>query len=806
MSIDPVKLDNPIDMNALPAIPLTFGLPALPQISLQAVAIIVAYHVTAIGIAVGFASLLVAQSPQLATLLAGYQRPVIILMFVLIVLRDLSKSIEMHYAICVVAVLEIAAVIGLAFSSAASSLNMAFSGLVMALSVWTTLEIGLHYSAIDAGIIKHDPESARKLRERNEIDRVLLAIATGIALCFALTSPSRLFLTLLLTALIAGVALSKARSLSTKPLPFLMYALGYYFTYPSGMVMAPGLIRTNIPVIAIRPLGAALLFTSMVMVPIALSGGHPSPVLVVAWIGVGLLFTTAVLCCGIAFSARPKHLAAGQVSFGPLIKHLRGSKNKLEKDAYFWGVVEADCSPILVDRKLLFEHAHILGSSGRGKSAMRLSPLVEQSISFGDMTPIFIDLKADKLENLANAYAARDELKVRTGIELPVKVFTIQQGALSHVFNPFNNPAWKRFSVADQTSIIAAALNLSYGIDYGRGHYSAVNADVIEECLMANSGIATFHEMYSTLVELAANPSTYIGSLRRSDYISVAQAVSKLASCNVLNMSPDSASPKDVLENQIDLAEAFQTPGIYYFHLPSITSPFVAQSVARLVTKFLLVAAKAAERKTQVLIVIDEFQRMAAENLEEFFTMARSHGVGIVIANQSIADLKASGDKLYYAIEGNCAIRQWLSVTTVDDLNTLEKLFGTHKEINVTNTRSDRGQSVSESLHDSGRTTTTNLHEISDNAFLSVTKLLGDRRGYAQYRGIPFVTRTQFHVTEEEYDKRMKFQWPDTLPGMMEVSELPLPKKPVTSKARPKHDADGNTKKFDPLANGDLFV
>ena len=194
---------------------------------------------------------------------------------------------------------------------------------------------------------------------------------------------------------------------------------------------------------------------------------------------------------------------------------------------------------------------------------------------------------------------------------------------------------------------------MHYGTDWSRGHFSSLNADIIEECLIANPSCASFQELYSTLCNLAADKTTNIGRQKRADYVHVAQSIQKLASVNVLNATPADGTPDEVLRNQIDLAEAFQTPGIYYFHLSSLTAPFIAQSVARIVTKFIMVAAKKAQRKTKVQIVIDEFQRMVSENLDGLFQLARSLDISLVIANQSLGDLRSTGDKLIQAIEGN---------------------------------------------------------------------------------------------------------------------------------------------------------
>lgn len=451
----------------------------------------------------------------------------------------------------------------------------------------------------------------------------------------------------------------------------------------------------------------------------------------------------------------------------------------MNKKYYYWGRVEADGSPVIISRELFWEHAHILGNSGSGKSSMRLAPLVEQTIGFGDTSLVFIDLKADKLENLAACIAAQFELKKRTGQEIPIHVFTLEKGKKSHAFNPFQTSGIANLSQTDRVNLITEPLSLFYGVDYARWHFSAKNIATIRELLVANPSIRSFHQLYTTLTELAANPETYIGSQHRNEYIGVAEAILALASCNVTNVNDASAVDSEVLDSQIDLAEAFQAPAIYYFHLPTVTSPFVAQTIGRLVVKYLLIAAKSKARKNRVQVVIDEFQRMIADNLEVVMQQARGFDIGLVIANQSLGDLKACGPVLLNAIEGNCAIRQWLSVTAAEDLEHLAKLFGTHKEMVSSETTNSNGKSITTTVRDVPRITTTDLHRVSSNPFLSVTKIKGERNGYAQYQGAPFVVRNSFHITSEEYERRLAFSWPSDLPGMVEVSELPLPSLPV---------------------------
>lgn len=47
---------------------------------------------------------------------------------------------------------------------------------------------------------------------------------------------------------------------------------------------------------------------------------------------------------------------------------------------------------------------------------------------------------------------------------------------------------------------------------------------------------------------------------------------------------------------------------------------------------------------------------------------------------------------------------------------------------------------------------------------------------------MPFVVRNDFHISKDEYESRCRFQWPDDLPGMTPVSELPVPPTPTFKK------------------------
>ena len=109
--------------------------------------------------------------------------------------------------------------------------------------------------------------------------------------------------------------------------------------------------------------------------------------------------------------------------------------------------------------------------------------------------------------------------------------------------------------------------------------------------------------------------------------------------------------------------------------------------MARLAAYDLLAAATQTTRRHQVYLVIDEFQRMIARNLEYMLQLARSMGVGVIIANQSMQDLKKSSMDLITPIESNCRYRQWFSVSSAEDRERLVKSSGETVDLLVSRSR-----------------------------------------------------------------------------------------------------------------------
>lgn len=490
-------------------------------------------------------------------------------------------------------------------------------------------------------------------------------------------------------------------------------------------------------------------------------------------------------------------------SVATVIKDLRRSPDAIERDSVFLGRVVADGSPVLVPRSVFRQHAHGLGDSGGGKTSLFLCPVIEQLASNGDCSVIVLDLKADSLELLASQQNAVETARREWSKWLPVKVFSNQFDRPTFAFNPMTQPFWSKLNRITKTDILCGATGLTYGSDYGEGFYSSANAANVYYALKTFPHIRTFRELATALghVIVSAKKHELNPEIRRAG-VHVHEVMKRLAACEPLNVTESNGHDPTVVDNAIDLMQVFQQPQMLYFHLSATLSPSCAPEIARLVNYMLLAAATKSVRRHPVYLVIDEFQRMVAANLEYMLQLARSLGVGIILANQSMEDLKKSRTNLIPAIEANCRLRQWFAVSCIEDQERLCKSSGLTVD-------TIRGRTVT--VNSDGKRSVSNTetekiinrieqHEVlltTDHPFRSFLRISrGD--GYAQYGGMPVTIESSYHISETEYSLRKTMPWPD-LPGMF----MPNPKweddLPVDVKPQPEPSAD------DPIWSDDVI-
>ncbi|MCA9013667.1 MAG: hypothetical protein KDB01_28140, partial [Planctomycetaceae bacterium] len=184
-------------------------------------------------------------------------------------------------------------------------------------------------------------------------------------------------------------------------------------------------------------------------------------------------------------------------------------------------------------------------------------------------------------------------------------------------------------------------------------------------------------------------------------------------------------------------------------------------------------------------------QRMVASNLEYMLQLARSMGVGMILANQSMADLRKGRADLITAVEANCRLRQWFSVSSREDQERLIASSGltVDKKLSYSRTLNDKdeqSESWSESEEVVSRLTLNDILLMNDHPKQSIVRI-SRGAGYAQYGGMPVIIETDYHITKEEYDRRRNSEWPN-LTGSFMPGTITAPKPVVNAPAPPIDD------------------
>jgi hypothetical protein len=490
----------------------------------------------------------------------------------------------------------------------------------------------------------------------------------------------------------------------------------------------------------------------------------------VVWISApALLLLAAVFVTSLPVLARfqmPTTRVVSPDEWLSITNQIRQSSNPIERESVYLGRLVHDHSPVLVPRSVFQEHAHFLGDSGSGKTARGLTPLAEQLISDGKTSLMIIDLKGDSGELLESVRAAAVSSRDAAGRTIPIRFFNTREDAATYAFNPLQLTSWSRLNLFQKTDILCGALGLVYGTDYGEGYFSSANASILYATLKHFPEASSFNELADRIGYVVARPKAHgIDEQTKNAGNHVRMAMVRMASFAALNVTPSDTPNQTVVDEMIDPSRLFQQPEVHYFHLSATLGPGSSPEIGRLAVYMLLMSATLSRRNLPVFLIIDEFQRMAAHNLDYMLQLARGMGVGVVLANQSVQDLKH--EHLVSVLETNCRYRQWFAVSGWDDQERICKASGETVDsidtVSVSRSTNDQGTThgVSRSSQQmiAPRLTRNDIKLISDDDRQSIV-LINRGAGFSQYGGMPITVESDFHISKEEFERRRNTAWP----------------------------------------------
>ena len=332
------------------------------------------------------------------------------------------------------------------------------------------------------------------------------------------------------------------------------------------------------------------------------------------------------------------------------------SRNPVEKRSILVGHSHPQGYPVLLDTDLLFEHMHIVGPTGGGKTSLGLQTNVLQLIRRNDGPVVVFDNKGDPGFFHSVRLAAQ-----RAGRTF--KWFTNKPFRSTYIFNPWDNRLLKQLTLSDVLGLFMQSLNLHHGDDYGRSWFALVARNMLRKGILetipkdntrGSSGQPAQTELFAkygpiqsfrdlrTILNALPDDNDELRSARHLTFL-----VESLTDFRQLNLAPNSKDHDPAVEHAIFMPEVIEKKQVVYFYLVgAIDAAFVAQ-IAKLALYSLLIAAIAHHDKhgkpPRIYTIWDEAQVMIAKNIENVLAQARSHGLSCILSHQSISQLNPPG-------------------------------------------------------------------------------------------------------------------------------------------------------------------
>jgi hypothetical protein len=342
-------------------------------------------------------------------------------------------------------------------------------------------------------------------------------------------------------------------------------------------------------------------------------------------------------------------LRTSRSAFDGYVQRLLQSANPVERDSTYWGHTLHHEYPVLVPVPLLFEHVHILGGTGTGKTALGIAPLMIQLIRRSDGPVMVLDLKGDNaLFHTAQIEAA--------AVNRTFKWFTNKPGRSTYIFNPWRQGYLEGMAIQEILGLFLLSLNLHHGDDYGRAFFSLASRTMLQDCLKQALDLEqvprrrgsqgqdvpqSFVELEAQLRQMSASNEEY----RAGQHLM--HVLQSLIDFPQLNMTSTRNPDEPATEHAIHMPDVITDNQVVYFYLQAVMDITTVAEIARLALYSILTAALAYRDATgkppRVYVITDEAQHLVAQNIANVLAQAREHGVSCILAHQSMSQLNPPG-------------------------------------------------------------------------------------------------------------------------------------------------------------------
>ena len=376
--------------------------------------------------------------------------------------------------------------------------------------------------------------------------------------------------------------------------------------------------------------------------------------------------------------------------FDGYIERLRNSRNSIERAANIIGFHRTFGFPILADTNLYFEHQHVLGATGIGKTALSVTTDLIQLIRRGDGPVIVVDCKGDRaLFETARLESARAGRKF--------KWFTNKPYRSTYIFNPLAHLSSPQFALPEVLGVLLQSFNMFHGEEYARAYFGKAVRILLRAAYLATtrervnrrgydphaSGysaerIESFWDLDDILQDLAADNREYEAAKH------LTMLVQSLCDFDQLNLTASRDPNEPAVHHAISMPEVIREKQVVYFYLVGTMDQASVGEIARLA----LFATNSAavqyrdqtSKRPRIYFIADEAQCLLAKNVETVLQQARDSGIGFLLAHQSLSQLNLPGGiDLTPQVMNSTCIKRYHSARDAAAQKYISEISGTTK-------------------------------------------------------------------------------------------------------------------------------
>jgi hypothetical protein len=350
-----------------------------------------------------------------------------------------------------------------------------------------------------------------------------------------------------------------------------------------------------------------------------------------------------------------------------------------------------------------------------------------------------VDLKGDPVL----FQTAREEAKRRDQV---FRFFTLEPGKASYKFNPLRTFDPKKRGIPQFVQLVLDSLGLNHGVGYGRSYFSQRSRFMLSEVLKISPKIDTFDDLYKALTKLARE--------RKADFRDSFELVAIIESLTHYPQLITTADHESKHADEVILVDRMlEDCEVVYFWLPTALESINVREAGKLFLFNLQTAAldrqRAGKPFRRVPLFIDEGQKLAGENFQGVLQQARSAGIAVTFANQSLSDLRTPDVDLRPTIRTNTRAKLFFSVSEPEELRMLSAMSG--EEVQYSD--DDDAETVKPRLM------TNQILAVSDHPQRLFLHVNGGS-GYTQFGGLLVPVHTEWPISKELAQVREAMPWP----------------------------------------------